>query len=76
MLGYGVGDEFEWTVPYGSRRLKVLKVRCQPEASAKNAGVRSEFNCAALDERVFHPASVSLSVRIRLLCAVASHHDF
>jgi regulator of nucleoside diphosphate kinase len=42
MLGYGVGDEFEWTVPYGSRRLKVIKVHFQPEASAKNAGVRSE----------------------------------
>ena len=25
MLGYGVGDEFEWTVPYGSRRLKVIR---------------------------------------------------
>jgi regulator of nucleoside diphosphate kinase len=33
MLGYGVGDEFEWTVPYGSRRLKVIKVHFQPEAS-------------------------------------------
>ena len=42
MLGYGVGDEFEWTVPYGSRRLKVIKVHFQPEASAKNADVRSE----------------------------------
>jgi regulator of nucleoside diphosphate kinase len=42
MLGYGVGDEFEWTVPYGSRRLKVIKVHFQPEASAKNSGIRSE----------------------------------
>jgi regulator of nucleoside diphosphate kinase len=42
MLGYGVGDEFEWTVPYGSRRLKVIKVHFQPEASAKNGDVRSE----------------------------------
>jgi regulator of nucleoside diphosphate kinase len=42
MLGYGVGDEFEWTVPYGSRRLKVIKVHFQPEASAKNSGMRSD----------------------------------
>ena len=37
MLGHGVGDEFEWTVPYGSRRLKVIRVDFQPEASTKNA---------------------------------------
>jgi hypothetical protein len=42
MLGYGVGDEFEWTVPYGSRRLKVIKVHFQPEASAKNWGMRPD----------------------------------
>jgi len=42
MLGYGVGDEFEWTVPYGSRRLKVIRVHFQPEASAKNSGMRSD----------------------------------
>ena len=41
MLGYGVGDEFEWTVPYGSRRLRVMKIHFQPEASAKNSGMRS-----------------------------------
>ncbi len=33
MLGYRVGDEFEWTVPYGLRRLKVTAVRFQPEAA-------------------------------------------
>lgn len=33
MLGYRVGDEFEWTVPYGLRRLKVTNVRFQPEAA-------------------------------------------
>lgn len=33
MLGYRVGDEFEWVVPYGLRRLKVLAVRFQPEAA-------------------------------------------
>jgi regulator of nucleoside diphosphate kinase len=33
MLGYRVGDEFEWTVPYGLRRLKVMAVRFQPEAA-------------------------------------------
>jgi regulator of nucleoside diphosphate kinase len=37
MLGYRVGDEFEWHVPYGLRRLKVIKLHFQPEASLKNA---------------------------------------
>ena len=33
MLGYRVGNEFEWTVPYGLRRLKVTHVHFQPEAA-------------------------------------------
>jgi regulator of nucleoside diphosphate kinase len=33
MLGYRVGDEFEWNVPYAVRRLKVTAVRFQPEAA-------------------------------------------
>jgi regulator of nucleoside diphosphate kinase len=33
MLGYRVGDEFAWTVPYGMRRLKVTAVQFQPEAA-------------------------------------------
>jgi regulator of nucleoside diphosphate kinase len=33
MLGYRVGDEFEWNVPGGSRRMKVTKVEYQPEAA-------------------------------------------
>ena len=33
MLGYRVGDEFEWKVPEGVRRMKVVKVHYQPEAS-------------------------------------------
>ena len=33
MLGHRVGDEFEWTVPYGLRRLKVVAVHFQPEAA-------------------------------------------
>ena len=37
MLGYRVGDEFEWPVPYGLRRLKVTNVRFQPEALLKEA---------------------------------------
>jgi regulator of nucleoside diphosphate kinase len=37
MLGYRVGDEFEWHVPYGLRRLKVINLRFQPEASLKKA---------------------------------------
>ena len=37
MLGYRVGDEFEWHVPYGGRRLKVTNVYFQPEAELKKA---------------------------------------
>ena len=33
MLGYRVGDEFEWNVPQGVRRMKVAKVHYQPEAA-------------------------------------------
>jgi len=33
MLGYRVGDVFEWEVPAGTRRLKVTKILYQPEAS-------------------------------------------
>ena len=37
MLGYRVGDEFEWHVPYGTRRFKVNRVYFQPEAELKKA---------------------------------------
>jgi regulator of nucleoside diphosphate kinase len=33
MLGYRVGDEFQWNVPGGLRRMKVTKVEYQPEAA-------------------------------------------
>ncbi|MEO8196820.1 MAG: nucleoside diphosphate kinase regulator [Thermoanaerobaculia bacterium] len=33
MLGYRVGDEIEWTVPAGLRRLRVEAVLYQPEAA-------------------------------------------
>jgi regulator of nucleoside diphosphate kinase len=33
MLGYRVGDTFEWPIPYGIRHLKVIKVHFQPEGS-------------------------------------------
>lgn len=33
MLGYRVGDQFEWNVPDGLRRMKVMKVVYQPEAA-------------------------------------------
>ncbi len=33
MLGYKVGDLFEWKVPAGTRRLRVEKVLYQPEDS-------------------------------------------
>ena len=33
MLGYEVGDTFEWPVPDGVRRLRVEKILYQPEAA-------------------------------------------
>lgn len=33
MLGYSVGDIFEWEVPAGKRRLKVDRILYQPESS-------------------------------------------
>ena len=33
MLGYEVGDIFEWEVPAGKRKLRVAKILYQPEAS-------------------------------------------
>jgi regulator of nucleoside diphosphate kinase len=33
MLGYRVGDQFEWKVPQGVRRMKVTKVHYQPESA-------------------------------------------
>jgi hypothetical protein len=33
MLGYRVGDEFEWKVPAGVRHMQVVNVDYQPEAA-------------------------------------------
>jgi regulator of nucleoside diphosphate kinase len=33
MLGYEIGDVFEWDVPAGKRRLKVERILYQPEAA-------------------------------------------
>ncbi|HEX2993481.1 MAG TPA: nucleoside diphosphate kinase regulator [Anaerolineales bacterium] len=33
MLGYRLGDTFEWEVPAGKRRLKIEKILYQPEAT-------------------------------------------
>jgi regulator of nucleoside diphosphate kinase len=33
MLGYEVGDVFEWAVPAGARRLQIKEIVYQPEAS-------------------------------------------
>jgi len=35
MLGYRVGDEFEWEVPAGIRRMRVTGVSYQPEANGE-----------------------------------------
>ena len=37
MLGYQVGDTFEWPVPDGVRRLQVKDVLYQPEAAGADA---------------------------------------
>ena len=37
MLGYRMGDEFEWTVPGGTRRMRVRNVQYQPEAAGNFA---------------------------------------
>jgi regulator of nucleoside diphosphate kinase len=37
LLGYRAGDVIEWQVPKGTRRLRVLKVLYQPEASGLDA---------------------------------------
>jgi regulator of nucleoside diphosphate kinase len=39
MLGYQVGDRFEWPVPDGVRRLQVKSVLYQPEAAGTHAEV-------------------------------------
>jgi regulator of nucleoside diphosphate kinase len=39
MLGYQVGDRFEWSVPDGVRRLQVKSVLYQPEAAGTHAEV-------------------------------------
>jgi regulator of nucleoside diphosphate kinase len=36
MLGYRVGDEFEWEVPVGLRRLKVKELLYQPQTNGKH----------------------------------------
>ena len=36
LLGYRVGDELEWPVPEGVRRLKVLEVEREPAPSTKH----------------------------------------
>jgi regulator of nucleoside diphosphate kinase len=33
MLGYRVGDELDWKIPYGRRRFKVTQLLYQPEAA-------------------------------------------
>ncbi len=38
MLGYRVGDLFEWEAPRGIRRMKVMEVLYQPEAVGNLAG--------------------------------------
>ncbi len=38
LLGYRTGDEIEWPVPGGLRRLKVVEVLYQPEAAGDEPG--------------------------------------
>jgi len=43
MIGYRVGDEFTWFVPYGERRLRVTAVRFQPEAEFNRLSQPASF---------------------------------
>jgi regulator of nucleoside diphosphate kinase len=72
MLGYGVGDEFEWTVPYGSRRLKVIKVHFQPEASAKNSGMRSDDLIVAPSRREYSTGKCKSGASKLVLIGISS----
>ncbi len=36
MLGYRVGDEFEWEIPAGRTRYRIVSLAFQPEADKKN----------------------------------------
>jgi hypothetical protein len=44
MLGYRIGDTFEWKVPAGLRRLEVRGILYQPEAAGKN-GLDHDLAC-------------------------------
>jgi regulator of nucleoside diphosphate kinase len=72
MLGYGVGDEFEWTVPYGSRRLKVINVHFQPEASDKNSGMRSDDQIVAPSTRGYSAGNCKSGVSKLALIGISS----
>lgn len=37
MLGYRLGDDFEWPVPDGVRRMRITKIHFQPEAAQRSA---------------------------------------
>lgn len=41
LLGYRVGDEIEWEVPRGVRRLRIDAVLYQPEAAAHSPDMKS-----------------------------------
>ena len=45
MLGYKVGDTFEWNTPGGKRRIRVNEILYQPEASGDERQVEGLFCC-------------------------------
>ncbi|HSK01385.1 MAG TPA: nucleoside diphosphate kinase regulator [Kofleriaceae bacterium] len=40
LIGLSVGQEIEWRVPGGRKRVRVVEIRYQPEASGSDRGVR------------------------------------
>lgn len=40
LIGLSIGQEIEWRVPGGRKRIRVVEIRYQPEASASDRGVR------------------------------------
>lgn len=59
LLGYREGDEIEWEVPGGIRRIRVVEVLYQPEAEGDEPGLE------LASHRVMHPVYHGASPRLR-----------
>lgn len=48
LLGFRKGDEVEWTMPGGVRRLRIERVRQRRAADLKRAGLGMRFSCGPM----------------------------